>query len=152
MPPQPPLRLGDHSPLPLASRPLLPRQGPKFFLRGVLVSEETEGKDRQSGKLRHGGRGQGSEPRNPGLESEGGLGPLECLVTGGAGTMKARGKAQEVCRGPGHSRIHWLALLVEQACTVLGRDCTVFTRSQKGSENQTGTKSIVGETSIARVG
>lgn len=44
------LRLGVHSPLLPASGPLLPRQGPKLFLGRVLVSEETKGRDRQSGK------------------------------------------------------------------------------------------------------
>ena len=50
-----PLRLRAHSPLLPASGPLwLSLQGPKLFLSRVLVSEETEGKDGKSGKLRHG--------------------------------------------------------------------------------------------------
>lgn len=75
---QPPLRLEAHSPLPPASGPLLPGQGPQLLLRGVLVAEETEGTDRQvSGTLRHGGRApcQGSETPNSVLKSEGGMGP-----------------------------------------------------------------------------
>lgn len=43
-----------HSPLLSASGPLLPLQGPKLFLGRVLVSEQTEGQDSQSGELRHG--------------------------------------------------------------------------------------------------
>lgn len=50
-------KAGAHSPLPPASGPLLPRQGPKLFLRRVFVSEETEGRERKSGKPGHGGVG-----------------------------------------------------------------------------------------------
>ena len=56
------LRLGVHSPLLSAPGLLLPCQGPQLFLRRVLVSEETEGKQRPSGKPGHGGDQRG-EPQ-----------------------------------------------------------------------------------------
>ena len=62
-------RLGVHSPLPPASGLLLPCQGPQLVLRRVLVSEETEGKQRPSGKPGHGG-GPSGEPQKLRLQSE----------------------------------------------------------------------------------
>lgn len=88
------LRLGAHSPVLPASGPWLSLQGPKLFLRRVLVSEETEGKDRE-GRKAQAQRDQGSESSNPGLESGEELDP-KCMGTGWAGAVQGQGKALDV--------------------------------------------------------
>ena len=147
------LRLGVHSPLLPASGPLLPRQGPKLFLGRVLVTEETEGRDRQSGKPGHGGWGTkavnlgcgGDQSRNcsqreawpqkawdrmgrghprPGAGRGGGLG----------------GWLAECSRGPRHPRICWLTLLEELPCELPWRVHNFHQILRKGPKPKPGQK------------